>query len=397
MNRTVLKYFGLFAVLLVIIVGLEWSKPKRIDWHDTSLSINSKKPFGLFILNQEFDSLLTKKNILKAPSFSQALSKAEAKDSIAKTSFFYVNHDDYMSEALTDTLLNLAEKGHTILISSAYFDYLLLDTLDIAVSNNQIIESTATSVWTTNENLAKGRFDLKNAFLNDFFQISDTKKKDYEVLGFQENYEKTVPNFIRIPAGNGQLYLHSQPLAFSNYNLLESNNHLYIENILSYLDTEDIYWIKKENNAIKSSSLLRFILAHPALKSAWYLFLIGLVLFVLFTAKRKQRIIPIIPPVKNTTIAFTKTISSLYIDSKDYREIMRKQVLQSLEEIRRTYRIDTKTLDTDFLDALESKSGISRKEIQNWMNLAKQVQSETIANDEKNLIKLNQATEKLWK
>lgn len=397
MNRTVLKYFGLFAVLLVIIVGLEWSKPKRIDWHDTSLSSASKKPFGLYILNQELNALLSERNLMKVASFSQALSKAKAKDSVSKTSFFYVNHDDYMSEALTDTLLNLAEKGHTVFISSAYFDYNLLDTLNVSISNNQVIESTLTSVWTTNENLAKGRFDLKNAFLNDFFQISDTKKKDYEVLGFQEYFGKNVPNFIWIPTQKGQLYLHTQPLAFSNYNLLESNNHLYIENILSYLDTEDIYWIQKEDNAIKSSSLLRFILVHPALKWAWYLFLIGLLLFVLFTAKRKQRIIPIIPPIKNTTIAFTKTISSLYIDSKDYKGIMRKQVLQTLEEIRRTYRIETKTLDIDFLNTLESKSGIGRKEIQNWIKLAKQVQSETIVNDEKNLIKLNQATEKLWK
>lgn len=398
MNRNLVKYFGLFTVLLVIIIGLEWSKPKRIDWYDTNLSINSKKPFGLYVFNQQLDSLLLGRNLHRTTTFTKAYLDNWNQDTIITSSFLYINYNDYLSHETTDTILKLANKGNTVFISTAQFNYSLLDTLGLSSYKYYVPEENTFSVWTTNQNLSKGRFNLKRAFTNYCFEITDKSKMNYEVLGFQNTSKIPVINFIKIPFGDGLIYLHSQPLAFSNYSLLESNNHLYVENILSYIQSDDVYWITKETELLVpiSDSLLRFILMNPALKWAWYLFLIGLVVFVLFTAKRKQRVIPIIHPIRNTSIEFTKTISGLYIENKDYKGIIQKQIKQTLEEIRRKYRIDTQILNTDFIRAFESKSGIDKKVIQNWITLVNQVQSNNIDNEEEFLIKLNQATEKLW-
>lgn len=398
MNRNLVKYFGLFTVLLVIIIGLEWSKPKRIDWHDTNLSINSKKPFGLYVFNQQLDSLLLGRNLHRTATFTKAYLDNWNQDTIITSSFLYINYNDHLSHETTDTILKLANKGNTVFISTAQFNYSLLDTLGLSSYKYYVPEENTFSVWTTNQNLSKGRFNLKRAFTNYCFEITDKSKMNYEVLGFQNTSKIPVINFIKIPFGDGLIYLHSQPLAFSNYSLLESNNHLYVENILSYIQSDDVYWITKETELLVpiSDSLLRFILMNPALKWAWYLFLIGLVVFVIFTAKRKQRVIPIIHPIRNTSIEFTKTISGLYIENKDYKGIIQKQIKQTLEEIRRKYRIDTQILNTDFIRAFESKSGIDKKVIQNWIALVNQVQSNNIDNEEEFLIKLNQATEKLW-
>ncbi|SFJ50767.1 DUF4350 domain-containing protein [Myroides guanonis] len=398
MNRTLVKYVGLFVAVLILIIGLEWSKPKRIDWHDTSMSINSKKPFGLYIFDQQIDGLLNGKKIHHVSSFSDTYLKNWNQDSLVKSSFLYINYDAYLSKSMMDTILNLANKGNSIFISSAQFDYNLLDTLGLSSYQHYVPEENTFSVWTTNQNLSKGRFNLKRAFTNYCFDIPDKNKINYEVLGFQNTSEKTAPNFLKAPFGDGLIYLHTQPLAFSNYNLLESNNHLYVENILSYIQTDDVYWVAKKTDLTEpvSYSLLRFILTNPSLKWSWYFFLIGLIVFICFTAKRKQRIIPIIHPVKNTSVEFTKTISGLYIETKDYKGIMQKQINQTLEEIRRKYRIDTRILNSDFIDVFESKSGIDRKNIQNWINIVKYIQSNSIVKEEEFLIKLNQATEKLW-
>ena len=90
---------------------------------------------------------------------------------------------------------------------------------------------------------------------------------------------------------------------------------------------------------------MRYILSQPALKWAWYIFLIGMLDFYIFNAKRKQRIVPIIKPLANTTVDFTKTIGNLYYQEGDHGNIIDKKIIYFLEKIRNEYLIDTTKLE----------------------------------------------------
>ena len=65
----------------------------------------------------------------------------------------------------------------------------------------------------------------------------------------------------------------------------------------------------------------RQILQSQALKWAFYMTLISLILFVIFRGKRTQRIIPVIDPLKNATLDFTKTIGDLYYQPVSYTHL----------------------------------------------------------------------------
>jgi hypothetical protein len=130
------------------------------------------------------------------------------------------------------------------------------------------------------------------------------------------------------------------PVAFTNYNLLKEDRYRYTENVLSYIPKGNIYWYTKgQNNENISESPLRYILSQPALKWAWYLFLIGMLIFMIFNAKRKQRIVPILL-LANSTIDFTKTIGNLYYQEGDHTNIIDKKIIYFLEKIRTEYLID---------------------------------------------------------
>ena len=47
----------------------------------------------------------------------------------------------------------------------------------------------------------------------------------------------------------------------------------------------------------------------------------SLLLFMRFNARRKQRPIPIIEPLKNSTVEFTHTIANLYLKEKEAYEV----------------------------------------------------------------------------
>src|SRR5690606_6123684 len=100
----------------------------------------------------------------------------------------------------------------------------------------------------------------------------------------------------------------------------------------------------------------RFVLSQVPLRWAYYLLVVSILLFVFFRAKRKQRIIPVLEPLKNTSVAFAKTIGSLYYEHRDYSNVIRKKIVYFLEQIRATYYLDTDKLDVTFAKKLAAKS-----------------------------------------
>jgi hypothetical protein len=115
---------------------------------------------------------------------------------------------------------------------------------------------------------------------------------------------------------------------------------------------------------------------------------------MIFNAKRKQRIIPIIKPLTNTTVDFTKTIGNLYFQEGNHDTIMEKKIIYFLEKIRQDYLLDTQNLDDDFIKKLHQKSGKDIALIENVVMLIKR-QRKTFKSTEAELIKLNAVIEKV--
>ena len=81
--------------------------------------------------------------------------------------------------------------------------------------------------------------------------------------------------------------------------------------------------------------------------------MVSLLIFILFNAKRKQRVVKVIKPLENSTIAFTKTIGNLYYETKDHNNLIDKKITYFLEFIRRKYYLDTQLLDEKFMKNLK--------------------------------------------
>jgi hypothetical protein len=129
--------------------------------------------------------------------------------------------------------------------------------------------------------------------------------------------------------------------------------------------------------------------------NGWYLFLLGMLVFILFNAKRKQRVVPIISPLGNTTIDFTKSIGNLYFQEGDHDNIINKKIIYFLEKIRNEYLIDTTKLDDEFVKKLHLKSGKELHDIKQavfLINTHRRSPHNSVAED---LIQINNAIEKI--
>jgi len=114
---------------------------------------------------------------------------------------------------------------------------------------------------------------------------------------------------------------------------------------------------------------------------------------VIFEGKRKQRAVPVVTPLKNQTLAFTRTIANMYFEKGEQKQITQHKILFFLEYIRSHFYLSTQKKDDVFYNNLASRSNHTKEEITTLFKFIKHLEkSETILDED--IIKLNSSIEK---
>lgn len=289
--------------------------------------------------------------------------------------YLFVAKDINLDDTSAEYLLTFVAEGNTAFISSHSFPEMLLDTLQTELKYDyyapvELNDSTGIKGITkpeeytftlANSNIDNQEYKFDKGVESIYFSELDSATTT--VLGYQKLRKVKKINFIKVAYGNGFFYLHTQPHAFTNYYLLGKSSQ-YAASVLSYITADDIYFnVQNDANYQTTDNALRFVFSQPTLKKAWLLAIVGIVIFMIFKAKRKQRIIPIIEKLPNTSIQFAQTIGNLYFQEQQPEALVRKKILFFLEYVRNTYLLNTQNLNDDFKKKLQSKTGIPQIEI----------------------------------
>lgn len=362
MNKTVKLYGIIFSVVILLLAFFQLGKKEVVDWRK-NFELKKKTPFGLYVFNKEADALL--KNKIQRVSASPY---------------------DYYTK-------NSKEKPHNILVIQKHIDGESWKKIlhQIEIGNDALVISNE-----LNSNLEDTlRLNVSTVFYEDssVYQLTDTKNpaelvmdrlpgnqgityidQKHEILGkLQIENKQLKANFVKINFGKGHLYYHTDPTVLTNYYLLKPNSEPYISGIFAYLKDQKTIWFVDSisENEEQSSSPLSFILKNPPLRYAWWLLLGGLLLFAIFGAKRKQRIIPVIEPLKNKSVEFVQSIGNLYLQEGDFHDMMAKKTQYFLNRIKTELLIDNVKLEDDFAQKLQQKTGKDREKINQAVGLMK--------------------------
>lgn len=385
-------------LLIVGVIYIDAVRPKPVDWSPSYL-LKDKIPFGLYVFNEEYKTLLKDRKVEKvSQTFYEAFEPNYYDDDTLnvydKRGTILNICDEYViDEQSTKEILTYVAEGNNAFLSVERLPQTLIDTLKLELDAKPNF-TKETQVWLSNSTLGNKKYTLNKGDNPLAFSKIDTLKTT--VLGYQGSEKEKQINFIKTPFGNGFFYIHLQPVGFTNYHLLKDNNAEYAEKVLSYLPKDDIYWlVKDQSSLVQSYSPMRYILSQPALKWAWYIFLIGIVIFMIFNAKRRQRVIPIIKPLPNTTVDFTKTIGNLYYQEGNHQNIIDKKIIYFLERVRNEYLMDTSNLDENFIKKLQLKTGKDLKDIEHLVYLINYQRRSYNQSIESDLIEINNAIEKI--
>ena len=389
------KYRGFIiaiAVLLTLYIVAETNKPKPVDWRIT-LSKEDKNPYGSSILYQLLPDLFHDASIqsYRLPVYDQLNNNSDS-----NTAYLLLDPALDLSKEDIDELLNYALSGNYVFVSSAELGKRINDSLHISTNKRNIFKGgNLVHIHFSNPKLHPGTDYWLNPFaLDDFIDKFDTLQT--VVLGTNQYKEA---DFVKIAYGNGAFFIHANPLCFSNYFMLARDNAVYTATALSYIPAgvKKIYWDEYYKSGPEGSrSLMRFILSDIYLRWAYRLALLALLIFVLFEIKRRQRIIPVIPPLRNSTLDFVQTVGALYFNQHDNRNIAEKKIQFLLDYIRSHFYLSTSYLNEDFIRRLAKKTNVGEPEIRDLVQVVGELIQQVKVSDA-DLLMLNKKIDLFYK
>ncbi|WP_029036605.1 DUF4350 domain-containing protein [Salinimicrobium xinjiangense] len=392
MSRTYKITLAFLVLLLVTLTWLEANEPQPVNW-SPSYSALDKIPLGTKVLYENLQEQDMNIEGVNVPPFEFL------EDTTITGTYFFLNNNLAIDDNELKKLWRWVERGNTVFLIAENFSKNILDTLDL---KTEILVPTEGISSKPLLNLTHP--DLKNPkpFLFDketyqaVFSIPDTLPRDTlgttQLKGASEEIEDPHINFLRDTVGKGSVYLHLMPKAFSNYFLLQEKNHEYVERVLAYIPAQKtLFWdhYYKTGKTFHTSPLF-VILKSKALRWAYYFVIIGSILFVIFEGKRKQRSIPVIKPLRNQTLDFTRTIAGLYLDRGDHKSITSKKIALFLEYVRSHYRISTENVNDAFFQRLAALSDNPVEEVKElWQFMGRLEKQNKVTKEE--LLQLNKA------
>ncbi|MCI5059343.1 MAG: hypothetical protein MRY83_24740 [Flavobacteriales bacterium] len=247
-------------------------------------------------------------------------------------------------------------------------DYAIYDSI-VSIHLNGIQGGVYDFEFRNRKKLAKySWYGIPQSLFNDTL-----KQYGFQSLGKLNN---KLVNMYSFKYGTGNLFFMSNPITLTNYNVIKDQGFNFINEFFSKTDIKTLYWDIENsrpdfnwdfgNFGDKSYSPLKFLFSHKSFKAAWYLSLVLILLFLIFRSKRVQKIIPVLPEVKNTSIEYTKAIGTLYFTTGNKNIISEEIFGLFVTYLRRKYQFNyTANPDNKYecMDKIVLLSGVPEKNV----------------------------------
>ena len=389
-----MKTSRLFVVVIIalmaVILLFEMNAPTRFQWDNTSQSYKSKHPFGCYVMDSVLRASLPQGYEVCGTDIDKYIGKKSRGGT--HTYLFTNNYVDFLTSFDVD-FLTLIKGGNNVILAfdenSYYYGATYVrDELEFSLYSfdynymghnyyKKVLSDRTyydTIRWQGDGKFAAGSYVINHAFCGYALSLSHTT-----IAGIRTY-------------GNGQVVVVSMPLLFTNYGILNDTIRPLVLRLLSECgdkpvvryDQTLINWdIDNEDSEQEEGSPLHYLLANRPLRWAFYLALATLAAFVFFSARRRQRVIPVVKPPVNHMMDFVKQIGGIYYKHHDNVDLLAKKYATFSNEVRTKTMIDIDNNDQidDELLALSNRTGIPINELQQHISDVKNAIQATSISD----------------
>lgn len=380
--------FVLFLVAGILIISNRKNAPRKFNEHIT-LRHHDKLPYGTSIARSLLPSLFPEAAVY------QDFRQPGTWDSILYSSYnqavVLMTKDFEADEEELTRLLYFAQQGNYVFIIARNFSREASNFFNFSFNSYALDDYLNLTRDSLSVHLEQPVFDTTPVYVypGKRFESAFTSLDTAHSVVLGRNRDE-LPNFIQLKTGNGRIFIHLAPLAFSNYFILHKNNIEYYQKALSVIPVNvhkvlwnEYYLVKPAMNKKEDEpNLFRVLLKYEEFRWGLLTGLILLALYMLLGSRRKQRKIPPYGKPRNDSLDFVKTLGRLYHDRRDHGNLARKMSIYFLDHVRTRYKLSTAQLDDPFIQSLHVKSGYDEGEIRNIVSFIRYLEGQPPVSDE---------------
>ena len=390
---TRMKFIICIAVLFAVFAVAEYRMPRKFEWKPT-FSHDDPQPFGCLV----FDSVLA----ASMPNGYEVTRKSlwqMDKDSAFTTpkAVLIITKEDIGPQI--KQILQLAARGNVVIVATTDL-FPLCDTLGIGYDYHNAFQLSNIAGKRPEKSLLR-LTDSSNTHRSD--ASGSTPRTTIKVYEQMIERTLTIPDSIpceilaqirlqskdghdshgalwkpvaaAFTAGKGRLIVVSSPLLLTNYGMVSGDGQRFIAWLMDRVKHLPV--IRSEGymniTAQTEQTPLYALLQEPPLRWAVYLAALTVGLYCVFTARRRQRVIPVIRRPRNGNLDFARLIGTLYWQQHDNAGLTAKKLAYTAEELRRQTGIDIAGTDGLTDAALQQLAGLAGRDTEELRLLIKNI------------------------
>ncbi|HRZ41776.1 MAG TPA: hypothetical protein P5228_03630 [Bacteroidales bacterium] len=383
MKKGYLLIIALVILAAITAAGFLWyryrqNQSRKYLWNPTyqSKGILKKQPYNLWVARQLLKDRQGDGHFVE---IRKPLRKFFSEDSHQHGTYIFMGWVPYYSAEGVETLISFASKGNHIFLAANRIPEALaaglgLDSLVLMQSfmadSSGMIETTIIrpppqETWRFTIEKGIGKWPVEWFCLDEIYCKTGTY--EFSGVGYLGDGSCTMGTW---KIGTGTLTIHTNPILFTNYYLIKPDGFDHACKAFSFLERDadvyfDVFSLKTPKSTVNTTpgqmdeSLLGFILSSGGLKEAWYLLMLMAVLYLIFTARRVQRPVPVIEPATDDTLEYVRTLGRLYQRSRNHLSMALKQRTLFYRHLSRKYNVRTDEPSGEQILLLAAKTGLT--------------------------------------
>lgn len=384
------------AVMVILIVALVYffsggeetsgpAAPKFVsDKWETEFVIDSKDPQGLSLFKKLVDNRAKRSIILKdsfpaKPEYKSTYVFAGDRFSLHSNEFDSILKNVSNGCDLFLSFHELTDNIHPYFFKDPSMDWHFDDELEVYTDNKAYMfyplfqTDTIARRW----NLIEPENIVDTSFipLSSFMQ---------------------APNFIQLKLGKGNIYLHTNPELFFNYQMLTKQGFSHAQFIVNrFRKNYTVKWLElgrlTENfgnsdtdqmegeGGREEDSLLTLLFAHKELLIALLLTILGILLYLIFRTKRYWPAVPYLPKSKNRSLDFADTMTAIYFNQQSPYSILIVMRKNFRANVSRHFFLDISKEEKALeIRLLSEKAGLPLKQVDELVKMLENIKMQAV-------------------
>jgi hypothetical protein len=363
------------ASLVVVLGVLELAKPEPVNWKRTFLS-SSTQPFGTWIAVRVLDSL-TERPVAMIDSSSDVACRTVP----PRGQWWVVAETFDPATEEIDSLFSFVHRGGHLVLATRW----LTDTLQqqIGIDMQPVFSWEEAHVNIHDRGDVVHVLPITDDYLSQRFRVrpdtmlsradSSTWHPMITVTTRDDAHDTTAPWMIAgtRTLGLGSVTILSSPELISNVAFLKDTSSAVARLVVPLIAHTDgpVVWDRYHNGSVALPTVGDILARSHSAQLAVVLVVVTGLMYVSTNSRRRQRAIPVIERVENTTAEFVRTVADLMQSTHDHAHVVRMRVSHLRKFCATVLHVPIVNIDTTTKSRLVAATGCDDETIERLFEL----------------------------